>query len=166
MPERDSFRRTPNPDTMTAASRLPLPETDSPAGIVVSDACSRSSDTPETDRVLYVAGSLTNDRAAALETLCRNLEREVSKLREELDWQNMPNRREPFRGGWEFYINEEWTGIRDAALGEDPGFRATLMKVRYDPDDERVRVRRVLDDDAILQDLAEAHKALDSSANK
>ena len=30
----------------------------------------------------------------------------------------------------------------------------------------RVRVRRVLDDDAILQDLAEARKALDSSANE
>jgi hypothetical protein len=35
------------------------------------------------------------------------------------------------------------------------------MKTRFDPDDERVRVRRVLDDDAILQDLA----ALKSSAN-
>ena len=96
---------------------------------------------------------------------CASLEREIAELREQLDWQNVPNRREPVRGGWEFYINEEWTGIRDAALGEDVGFQATLMKVRYDPDDERVRVRRVLDDDAILRDLAEARKSLNSSAN-
>jgi hypothetical protein len=96
----------------------------------------------------------------------RSLSASIAKLKEELDWQNMPNRREPFRGGWEFYINEEWTGIRDAAMGEDVGCVATLMKVRFDPDDERVRVRRVLDDDAILQDLAEARKALDSSANE
>lgn len=81
-------------------------------------------------------------------------EAELAKVRAELDWQNMPNRREPTRGGYEFYVNEEWTGIRDAALGEDAGFHATLMKTRYDPDDERVRVRRVLDDDAILRDLA------------
>lgn len=103
--------------------------------------------------------------AVAVCSRCAELESEIAKLREELDWQNMPNRREPFRGGWEFYINEEWTGIRDAAMGEDVGCVATLMKVRFDPDDERVRVRRVMDDDAILQDLAEARKALDSSAN-
>lgn len=102
---------------------------------------------------------------AAICSRCAELEREIARLREELDWQNMPNRREPFRGGWEFYINEEWTGVRDAALGESVGCVATLMKVRFDPDDERVRVRRVLDDDAILKDLAEARKALDSSAN-
>jgi len=34
------------------------------------------------------------------------------------------------------------------------------MKVRYDPDDERVRIRRVLDDDAILQELTEARESL------
>jgi len=87
--------------------------------------------------------------------------REIAELRENLDWQNMPNRREPVRGGYDFYINEEWTGIRDAALGENVGFQATLMKTRFDPDDERVRVRRVLDDDAILAELA----TLKSSAN-
>jgi len=83
------------------------------------------------------------------------LEKEIARLKENLDYQNMPNRREPLRGGYEFYINEEWTGIRHAALGEDVGFRASLMKTRYDPDDERIRVRRVLDDDAILKELAE-----------
>ena len=93
---------------------------------------------------------------------CAALERRIAELTEALDWQNVPNRREPVRGGYEFYINEEWTGIRDAALGENVGFQATLMKVRYDPDDERVRVRRVLDDDAILEELA----ALKSSANR
>jgi hypothetical protein len=92
---------------------------------------------------------------------CALLERENAELREKLNWQNMPNRREPVRGGYEFYVNEEWTGLRDAALGEDVGFQAALMKVRYDPDDERVRVRRVLDDDAILEELA----TLKSSAN-
>ena len=96
---------------------------------------------------------------------CEALEREIRELREKLDWQNMPNRREPVRGGYEFYINEEWTCLRDAALGEDVGFHAMLMKVRYDPDDERVRVRRILDDDAILQELAEARKALADSEN-
>jgi len=84
-------------------------------------------------------------------------------MREQLDWQNVPNRREPVRGGYEFYVNEEWTGIRDAALGENIGFQATLMKVRFDPDDERVRIRRVLDDDAILQDLADARKTFNSA---
>jgi len=92
---------------------------------------------------------------------CALLMREIAELRENLDWQNMPNRREPVRGGYDFYINEEWTGIRDAALGENVGFQATLMKTRFDPDDERVRVRRVLDDDAILAELA----TLKSSAN-
>lgn len=88
---------------------------------------------------------------AALKSLAEG----VRELQEQVNWQNWPNRREPVRGGYEFYINEEWTCIRDAALGEDPGFHASLMKVRFDPDDERVRVRRVLDDDAILKDLAE-----------
>lgn len=85
----------------------------------------------------------------------QELEKEVARLKEELNYQNMPNRREPLRGGYEFYINEEWTCLREAALGEDVGFRASLMKTRYDPDDERVRVRRVLDDDAILKELVE-----------
>lgn len=101
------------------------------------------------------------DCSSASCSRCALLEREIAQLREKLDWQNMPNRREPVRGGYEFYVNEEWTGLRDAELGEDVGFQAALMKVRYDPDDERVRVRRVLDDDAILQELA----TLKSSAN-
>jgi NTP pyrophosphatase (non-canonical NTP hydrolase) len=93
------------------------------------------------------------------------LEREIVRLKDELNWQNMPNRREPLRGGYEFYINEEWTCLRDAALGEDLGFHAALMKTRYDPDDERVRVRRVLDDDAILKELAELKGLLNSLTN-
>jgi len=98
---------------------------------------------------------------------CAMLEREIEQLKEALDWQNMPNRREPVRGGYEFYVNEEWTGIRAAALGDSCGGVASLMKVRYDPDDERVRIRRVLDDDAILQELTEARESLArlSSAN-
>lgn len=88
---------------------------------------------------------------------CAALEAEIARLREDLDWQNMPNRREPVRGGYEFYINEEWTCIRDAALGEDAGFQARLMKTRFDPDDERVRVRRVIDDDALLADARKSY---------
>lgn len=88
---------------------------------------------------------------------CAALEAEIARLREDLDWQNMPNRREPVRGGYEFYINEEWTCIRDAALGEDAGFQARLMKTRFDPDDERVRVRRVIDDDALLADARKVY---------
>lgn len=38
--------------------------------------CSQKRATPETERALYLAGSLTNDRLAALEPLCRKLERE------------------------------------------------------------------------------------------
>ena len=88
----------------------------------------------------------------------KEMEQQLDELKEQLDWQNMPNRREPLRGGYEFYINEEWTAVRHAALGEETGCVATLMKVRYDPDDERVRVRRVLDDDAILEELASLKK--------
>lgn len=105
--------------------------------------------------------SLKVDCPSASCSRCAALERRIAELTEALDWQNVPNRREPVRGGYEFYINEEWTGIRDAALGENVGFQATLMKTRYDPDDERVRVRRVLDDDAILEELA----AMKTSAN-
>ena len=94
---------------------------------------------------------------------CAALEAEIARLREALDWQNMPNRREPVRGGYEFYINEEWTGIRDAALGENAGFQATLMKTRFDPDDERVRVRRVIDDDALLADARKSSANADLS---
>ena len=90
----------------------------------------------ETDAILTSdSAAHTYESAAAFCSRCAELERKIAKLKEELDWQNMPNRREPFRGGWEFYINEEWTCIRDAALGEDAGFRASLMKVRYDPMD-------------------------------
>lgn len=99
---------------------------------------------------------------AATCSRCAALEREIAELKERLDWQNIPNRREPVRGGYEFYINEEWTAVRHAAMDEDVGCIATLMKVRYDPDDERVRVRRVLDDDAILEELA----ALKSTASE
>jgi hypothetical protein len=97
---------------------------------------------------------------------CASLERQIAELKEFADWQNIPNRREPVRGGYEFYINEEWRGIRDAALGEDVGFQATLMKTRFDPDDERVRVRRVLDDDAILEELATLKSSANSELNR
>ena len=90
----------------------------------------------------------------------QEVEKQLEAMREKLDWQNMPNRREPVRGGYEFYINEEWTCIRDAALDGDVGFQASLMKTRFDPDDERVRIRRVLDDDAILEDAKAMREAV------
>jgi len=82
--------------------------------------------------------------------------KENAELKEKLDWQNMPNRNPSHRGGYEFYINEEWTGLRGAAMDAEYGWHVALRKRRIDPDDERVRVRRVLDDDAILSDLAAA----------
>lgn len=100
------------------------------------------------------------DKLEQAEAMIGCYKQECSLLREKLDWQNMPNRREPTRGGYEFYINEEWSGLRDAALDSSTGGIASLMKERFDPDDERVRVRRVLDDDAILQDLKNASDAV------
>lgn len=119
------------------------------------------SDTPRTKAFMAELSSRCDDWswfAQKVEDFASQLERELAKLQEALDWQNVPNRREPLRGGYEFYINEEWTCIRDAAMDEDPGFQASLMKVRFDPDDERVRIRRILDDDAIFDEL-EAEKA-------
>lgn len=86
----------------------------------------------------------------------KRLEAEISRLKEKLDFQNMPNKRGPTRGGYEFYINEEWTCVRNAALDDQSvDCVATLMKVRIDPDDERVRIRKILDDDAILCELGD-----------
>lgn len=72
------------------------------------------------------------------------------------DWQNMPNRNPAARGGYEFYINEEWACVRAAAIDESVDMSASLMKTRFDPDDDRVRVRLVKDDDALLEDLKKA----------
>lgn len=82
-------------------------------------------------------------------------EAKVSVLKgklENADLENMPNRREPTRGGYEFYINEEWKALALIANDTDTGSIATLMKTRFDPDDERVR--RVKDGDAILDDVS------------
>jgi hypothetical protein len=69
--------------------------------------------------------------------------REHDKLREELDWQNQRNSGTPTRGGYEFYINEEWLS----------GGTPSLMRERFDPDDERVRVRRTIEDDALIKEI-------------
>jgi len=83
-------------------------------------------------------------------------QRERDEFRQELNWQNKRNSGFPTRGGFEFYINEEWTGIAATALDEEIGWSAGLRKRRIDPDDERVRIRRVIEDDAILTELANA----------
>lgn len=76
-------------------------------------------------------------------------------LREELDWQNARNNNPAACGAYEFYINEEWEHLARMALdSDDATSTASLMKRRYDPDDERVRVRRVNADDAIISELA------------
>lgn len=84
----------------------------------------------------------------------KELEKEVASLREELNWQNHRNSGHPTKGGFEFYINEEWTGLASAALDSDPGWHCALRKRRIDPDDERVRIRRVSEDDAIIAELS------------
>ncbi len=99
--------------------------------------------------------ALCGNHAATIAAECVRLSEECKKLKEALDWQNGPNRNPAGRGGYEFYINEGWTGVRYAAMNEDPDFHATLMKCRYDPDDDRVRIRLVKDDDALLADVAE-----------
>lgn len=80
--------------------------------------------------------------------------RKVEKLSQELNWQNNRNASHPTKGGFEFYINEEWTGLANAAMDTDPGWHAALRKKRMDPDDERVRVRRVIEDDALIAALS------------
>jgi hypothetical protein len=81
---------------------------------------------------------------------------EIERLRFDLNWQNHRNSGRPTRGGYEFYINEEWRGIASAELDTvEANGGATLMKHRFDPDDERVRVRLVIEDDQILKELAE-----------
>jgi hypothetical protein len=82
------------------------------------------------------------------------VEKDRKALLEKLDWQNKRNSGQPTRGGFEFYINEEWTGLASAALDEEAGWRAGLRKMRIDPDDERVRVRRVIEDDEMLFQLS------------
>ncbi len=90
-------------------------------------------------------------------------EREVKELRRELNWQNNRNSGHPTKGGFEFYINEEWTGLAAAALDKDAGWHAAIRKHRIDPDDERVRIRRVAEDDAILKQIESLTKQLEEA---
>jgi hypothetical protein len=60
----------------------------------------------ETDAILTHDSADHGSCAVAVCSRCAELEREIAKLKEELDWQNMPNRREPFRGGWEVFGNQ------------------------------------------------------------
>ena len=75
---------------MTATPDAPSP-TDSPAGIVVSDACSRFRPTPETTSAWYAAldwcrlrGEGHDPHHAALANLAEKLERERDEARERL----------------------------------------------------------------------------------
>jgi len=102
---------------------------------------------------------MDNSDSGLIESLQKRnsqLERELNEAKEQLNWQNNRNAGYPTKGGFEFYINEEWTGLATAALDIDYGWHAALRKHRTDPDDERVRVRRVIEDDAILQQLTTA----------
>lgn len=100
-------------------------------------------------------------RVLTLRAENERLKGELERVREELNWQNHRNASTPNRGGFEFYINEEWTWLAGAAMdAEDATSTATLSKRRYDPDDERVRVRRVIEDDAILNDIASLRSQL------
>jgi hypothetical protein len=87
------------------------------------------------------------------------VKQERDELKRELDWQNNRNSGHPTKGGFEFYINEEWTGLANAALDAYYGWHAALRKNRIDPDDERVRIRRVVEDDAILAELSRLQAA-------
>ena len=89
----------------------------------------------------------------------------IVDIKSSISWQNIPNAKGSVSGGYEFYINEEWTKIRNAPLDDDIGFLAALRKIRIDADDERVRIRRVLEDDAILDNLQEVASALVEIAN-
>lgn len=80
------------------------------------------------------------------------LRAELEKAKEELNWQNHRNAGHPTKGGFEFYINEEWTGLADAAIDAEYSWHCALRKHRIDPDDERVRIRRVAEDDTILKE--------------
>jgi len=92
---------------------------------------------------------LRKDLAAANER-AEQAERDA----QERDLENLPNRNPASRGGYEFYINEEWQALARAALDEACDGVASLSKRRFDPDDNRVRVRRIKDDDALLHDAA------------
>lgn len=99
-----------------------------------------------------VRGSFEASQVMAVENAA--LRKEVARVKEELNWQSNRNSGHPTKGGYEFYINEEWTGLAAAALDADYGWCAALRKHRIDPDDERVRIRRVVEDDQILNQLA------------
>lgn len=76
-----------------------------------------------------------------LDTALADRDREIKKLRDELNWQNKRNSGHPTRGGFEFYINEEWQGLANAAIDSDCSWHATLMKKRFDPNAEEAAVR-------------------------
>lgn len=90
------------------------------------------------------------------------LRKEIKGLRELIDVECIPNRNPASRGAFEFYVCENWMFIRDCALDdENVGMNACITKRRDDPDDERVRIRRIRDDDVLLGDLAAANATLD-----
>lgn len=92
-------------------------------------------------------------RNAELAKRVGELEKDNARLKDELNWQNRRNSGHPTKGGYEFYINEEWTGIASAPLNYDPSWHAALRKKRIDPDDERVRIRRVAEDDELITQI-------------
>lgn len=73
----------------------------------------------------------------------------IGILNEKLNWQNHRNSGWPTRGGYEFYAAEGWNAAPEMSH---------IMRERYDPDDDRVRVRRVAEDDQLLADLAAEKK--------
>lgn len=100
---------------------------------------------------------------AALREENERLKEKLKTANEELDWQNHRNSGHPTKGGYEFYINEEWTGLATAALDIDAGWQAALRKHRLDPDDERVRIRRVAEDDTIIRESDSLRTQLSSA---
>lgn len=110
--------------------------------------------------------SILREHFKPLTTRITQLEKENERLKGDLNWQNNRNSGYPTKGGFEFYINEEWAGLATAALGADCGWCAALRKHRIDPDDERVRVRRVIEDDAILNKIAAAEARIQELEQK
>lgn len=102
--------------------------------------------------VVYVADALI----AALEAACSQLKFDNKTL----EWQSMPNRNPAGRGAFEFYINELWEVIGRIAIDSDTGCTAILAKRRRDPDDDRVRIRLIKDDDGLLNDLDDQAKRI------
>ena len=94
------------------------------------------------------------DAYDAMEEEIARLRAENERLRvglKEQDWQNQPNQNPASYGAYEFYINEEWNWFARAAIDDKVDMVAHLQKHRTDPDDDRVRIRRVMDDDGLLE---------------